>query len=293
MRRETGVSLQGPPARTKHKRFGTALLGVVFLATTFWSHRNLQRSRAAAGADAHAAVERALSPAEVLAATALGGFRPILINILWIRIGQSLREHRTDQLAALYGALKSLQGDSPRFYYLVSEQMALDVARRLRHRPEERWEWIHRGLATLEEGRLRFPEDPRLHYQAVYLYYWRFHEVASPEDRKWFMSQARRADDPVPFGRDPLELVVDAGERALALPGHSFHGDRALWVAYVKLFALRADTALLDRAERLLDHMEAAHRGPEQVEVVRPLREDLNRTREAAGRPEGAEAEKK
>ncbi len=291
MTQGTGRDKQRTMARTGLSRFGTALLAAALFAVTFWSHARLRRSRTAAIPEAQAALARALSPAEIIAATALGGFRPIVINIIWIRIGQCLREHRTDQLAALYGALEPLQGRSPHFYYLVSEQMALDVARRLRHRREERQEWIHRGLALLEEGRQSFPGNIRLLYQAVYLYYWRFHQEASPEDRVWFMSRESRPDDPVPFGRDPLDLVVQAGEQALALPGHYFESDRALWSAYARLYALRGDAALLDRAERLLEHMEGAHRRPEQLEEIRSWREDVDRARAGAGKR--AEAEKK
>jgi len=243
---------------------------LVLLGIAIAAQLRLWTLEEAASARARAEVERVLSAGEVLGASLLGGFRAFAINIVWVRLLDHLDHQRFSELPPVYGAIEVLQGASPELYLRLSEQMVLDIPRRLVHRPDDRWTWIERGLAALERARRRFPRNLLLLRQAQYLYYERFHPERSPADRERFLASPRGAGGTVDYGRDPLELARAAGEEAVALPGHPFDIDQGLWAIYRISYglmgprgapALRQGQAqgILARASDLVAHVREAH----------------------------------
>ena len=73
-------------------------------------------------------------------------------------------------------AIRELQGNSPWVYIVLSHVMCIDIAKVLEGQEKERWVWIGRGLAVLEEGRRRFPESVTFLWHASTVYYLRFHQ---------------------------------------------------------------------------------------------------------------------
>ena len=276
------------PTRSPHPgRLKVPVTVAILAAVVLVSHWRAGIPGAAAGGNSREAISRVLSPGEVAGTTLLGGFRTIAIDIIWIRIFEGLLEQRFEELGGFYGALEILQGDAPLLYYHLSNQMAFDIPRLLRHRPEERWDWIEQGLQVLERGLQRFPGNLFLLRQAEHAYYFRFDPLRFPEDRRRFLARPERPGDLVPFGRDPIQIARAMGEKALAIPGHSFDVDFILWEIYRLSYGLRLDEAGrektrppaaepaagdagddLRRARALLDHARRDHLGVEGLEEI-------------------------
>ncbi len=228
------------------------------------------QARREPGDEAREALARVLTPGEMAAATLLGGFRSIAVDILWVRLLQGLEEQRFEDLPPLYAALEALLARSTGLAIALADQQAFDIPQLLRHRPDERWAWIRRGLETLERGLARHPGSPELLREAEFVYFLRFDPATSPGDRARFLGERARPGDLVPFGRDPLARARAAGEAAQAVPGHPFDVDYLLWRILRSSASLAergeppapgalSPQEILDRTARLIDHVERAH----------------------------------
>jgi hypothetical protein len=275
---------------------GWLVMGAL-LFSTFVAHRKLIESRSGLR-EQHAALSGVLTPGELASVTLLGGFRSIAVDIIWIRLREALDEQRFEELPALWSALKVIQGGSPTLHILEAREMALDIPPFLSHRPEERWMWIRRGLGSLSEGLKRYPQSLALLREEAYLYYQRFDPRGTPADRARFLAERPRPGEGVEYGRDPLQIAQEAGERAVADPAHTFDVDLLLWAIYKLSYGQAVDAArdggqpgspqaareCLQRAGRLLDHVRVAHRGIEGMADLLPLwQEQLEEGRRAQG----------
>ncbi len=234
-------------------------------------------------------VSSVIGAGEQVGAALLGGFRAILLNILWVRVQNRLERREYLELPQYLAAIRELQGNSPWVYIVLSHVMCMDIAKVLEGQEEERWLWIGRGLAVLEEGRRRFPESVTFLWHASTVYYLRFHPMRAKRDRERYLLDAELN----PSGRDPLRIARDLAEKMLAMEDHGPR-EHDLLVALLKLqmFVLvpelrllpdteaasgrladprvRADLqTLVDRFRRLLNHMQTGHEevedSPEQL----------------------------
>jgi hypothetical protein len=263
---------------------------VILAAATAAAHHRMEGSRKAGREEARAALAGVLSPGEMAAATLLGGFRSIAIDIAWIRVMECLDEQRYEDLPILYEVLEVFQTRSPLLFLIEADQMVLDLPRRLPHRPEERRAWIGKGLETIERGLARFPDHPLLLREKQFLYFLRFDPRRYPDDRAWFLAARPGPRDRVPYGVDPLRVARSAGEKALSIPEHTFDIDEMLWRVYRLSYGLvrgeegaggeppegLAGEDYLGLARRLILHAEEAHRDvPAAAEFIRVWREQL------------------
>jgi hypothetical protein len=270
---------------------------LALLASTWAAHRRLLESRRQ-GREAHAALAGVLTRAEMASVTLLGGFRSIAVDILWIHLLEALDEQRFEEMPALWSALEGLQGSSPTLHLLEAREMVLDIPRYLAHRPEDRWNWIRRGLESLSKGLQRYPASLALLREAEYLYYQRFDPRISPGDRERFLAERPRPGDTVDYGRDPLQIARAAGERALEDPRHSIDIDILLWAIHKLSYGVAVEEAKqsgrppgspgardsLQGAARLLEHVEKAHRDHAVTKELLPKwREQLEEGLRAEG----------
>jgi hypothetical protein len=230
--------------------------------------------------DGNAAVSQVFSTREQIAASILGGFRTVLINLLWVRISWHIENQRFLELPLYFQALEQLQGSSPALFRLQANQMVFDIAREFEGEEEKRWQWIRRGLEVLENGNRRFPGNYGLLRESGSIYYNRFHPERCPVDRDRFLKD-RRIN---PRGEDPLDLAIHFMEAAIRSPLHSLEDDRNLWVA----LRLKLDSseraggpersgaavdlppqAVLDKAFSLLEHLRKDHGFQEDPEILK------------------------
>jgi len=270
----------------RRRTVGAARLAVLLAlgAMTWFCHGKVQEFRRA-DVPASAALRKVLTGGEIAGASLLGGFRAIVINMVWVRLLDRLDEERYQGLPALFAAVEALQGNSPAVQVILSNIMAFDIPRHLLHRPDERWTWIRRGIRTLERAVERFPGNLPLLRQREFLYFQRFRPDLAPGDRRRFLDE---------FGRDPLRIARESGEEAVSLRGHPFDVDWTLWIIYRHEYALLAPSAepggpagpeareCLRRAERLLEHARKAHPGDPEIEQFLALwKEQLDAERKA------------
>ncbi|MCO6400543.1 MAG: hypothetical protein J5I99_04855 [Verrucomicrobia bacterium] len=141
-------------------------------------------------------------PLVVFSTVALGGFRGIIADILWIRSARLQDEGRYFELVQLADWITKLE---PRFtsvwaYHAWNLSYNISV---LLKRPEERWRWVRSGISLLRDEGLRYnPGNARLLYELGWLFQ---HKLGGNSDtagdfyrRQWAAEMSELWDGPTP-----------------------------------------------------------------------------------------------
>ncbi len=127
-----------------------AVAAVLLLALSAGQGAALRAARHAA-APAEAAGETAGAPPLVAFATvALGGFRGILADALWLRADRLQQERRFVELVQLSDWITRLEPDNEDVWAFHAWNMAYNVSFLL-SRPDDRWRWVQGGLSLLRD----------------------------------------------------------------------------------------------------------------------------------------------
>ncbi len=111
-----------------------------------------------------------LPPSAALTTIALGGFRGILADLLWMRAGALQDEGRFFELVQLSDWIVKLQPRSPAIWGYHAWNMAYNIAA-LMPSPEEKWRWVRNGLHLLrDEGLVINPGSAKLHQELAWIY---------------------------------------------------------------------------------------------------------------------------
>lgn len=118
-------------------------------------------------------------PASVaLATTALGGFRGILVDLLWLRCQSMKQEGKFYEMAQLYDWITSLQPHYKHVWAFAGWDMSYNVS--VEVDPQDRWFWVRRGLFLIQNKGMRFNTyDPDIPLELSWIY---FHKIGKDLD---------------------------------------------------------------------------------------------------------------
>ena len=120
-----------------------------------------------------------MPPAVAFTTVALGGFRGILADVLWMRAGTLQDEGRYFELVQLSDWIVKLQPRSPAIWAYHAWNMAYNLSA-LMAAPSEKWRWVHNGILLLRDDGLRAnPGSPRLHQELAWLF---LHKLGTDTD---------------------------------------------------------------------------------------------------------------
>ncbi len=143
-----------------------------------------------------------MPPSVAFTTVALGGFRGILADILWMRAGTLQDEGRYFELVQLSDWIARLQPRSPAIWGYHAWNMAYNISA-LMTEPAERWRWVRNGIVLLrDEGMACNPGSPRLHLELAWLF---LHKLGTDYDasaafyrRQWAAEVDSGASPPDP-----------------------------------------------------------------------------------------------
>ena len=142
-----------------------------------------------------------LPPAVAFTTVALGGFRGILADVLWMRAGRLQDEGRYFELVQLSDWIAKLQPRSPAVWAYHGWNMAYNVSA-LMADPAEKWRWVRNGIGLLrDEGMAYNPGSARLHQELAWLF---LHKLGTDSDAAAAFYRARWAAE-VESGAVPLD----------------------------------------------------------------------------------------
>jgi len=109
-------------------------------------------------------------PPEVAAGIAMGAFRGLFVNYLWMRADRLKQEGKFHEAYELSTAITRLQPRFPRVWSFHAWNMAYNISVAT-STTEERWQWVKAGIELLrEEGIPKNPNDVQLHRELAWIF---------------------------------------------------------------------------------------------------------------------------
>ena len=109
-------------------------------------------------------------PPQVGLGIAMGAFRGLFVNLLWIRANHLKEEGRYYEAMELSNAITKLQPRFPRVWAFHAWNMAYNISVTTQTL-EERWQWVESGIRLLrEEGVVYNPNDIMVHRELAWIF---------------------------------------------------------------------------------------------------------------------------
>jgi len=154
------------------------LVGASFLVNP------INQQRAELQLEAGVEAGEALPPHIALATAALGGFRGLLVDILWYRANELKEDGKFYEANTLSQWITSLQPRFPQVWAFHSWNMAYNISVAT-HTQEERWDWVYKGVKLLRERGVPLnPRAIRLYRELSWIF---FHKIGQySDDMHWY-----------------------------------------------------------------------------------------------------------
>jgi hypothetical protein len=119
------------------------------------------------------------SPLIAFTTVALGGFRGVLADVLWVRVSSLQEEGRYFEIVQLSDWITKLEPRIDSVWAFHAWNMAYNISVILQS-PEDRWRWVNHGIHLLRDQGLRYnPTSAQLYWELSWLYH---HKVGAPFD---------------------------------------------------------------------------------------------------------------
>ena len=133
-----------------------------------------------------------MPPHVALATAALGTFRGIAVDGLWMRATALQDQGQYYEAQTLSQWITTLQPRFPRVWAFQAWNLAYNISAATRV-PEERWGWVCRGMELLRTRGI--PLNPQDHDLPMELGWMYFHKIGGKSDREHWFYKARLARD--------------------------------------------------------------------------------------------------
>lgn len=129
------------------------------------------------------------------ATTALGGFRGILADALWLRAGRMQEQRRFVELVQLSDWITALEPHNEEVWVFHAWNLAYNVTV-LMTRPEDRWHWVYNGIRLLRDRGIPLnPESATLKRELGWIFQ---HKIGTDSDASSAYFRTRWAQEMAP-----------------------------------------------------------------------------------------------
>lgn len=178
-------------------------LAVVLLIGATIMQRALNRDRVELGLTRKDPLENA-PPVLAFTTVALGGFRGLIANMLWIRATELQENDKFFEMAQLADWITKLEPHFVQVWTVQAWNMSYNISVKFKD-PEDRWRWVQRGIALLRDEGLKYNPDETLIYRELA---WQFqHKMgANLDDANMHYKQEWLKEMTTVFGKDGVNL---------------------------------------------------------------------------------------
>ena len=151
-----------------NRRFYKAALlsaAALLLAAAGFVQNALNRQRTELGLTRVAPLENA-PPVIAFTTVALGGFRGLIANALWIRASDLQEQDKYFEKVQIADWITKLQPNMVTVWYYQAWDMAYNISVKF-HDPYDRWRWVQRGIELLRDDALRYNPKEALLYREL------------------------------------------------------------------------------------------------------------------------------
>lgn len=165
----------------RDRRFYKPALGaliVTLLMSTSAIQTSLNKDRVAMQLTRVTPLENA-PPALVFTTVALGGFRGLISNILWMRANELQQESKYFEMVQLADWITKLQPHYAQVWRIQAWNMTYNISVKFPNR-DDKWHWIMAGVKLLRDEGIQYnPHEPSLYEELCYFF---FHKMGGTSD---------------------------------------------------------------------------------------------------------------
>lgn len=147
------------------KKFIRLGLAVVLLIGATLTQRGLNHDREALGLTRVAPLENA-PPVLAFTTVALGGFRGLIANALWIRATEMQENDKFFEMAQLADWITKLEPHFVQVWTVQAWNMSYNISVKFKDF-DDRWRWVQRGIALLRDEGLKYNPNETLIYREL------------------------------------------------------------------------------------------------------------------------------
>lgn len=151
------------------------LLAVLCLLGAGWVQQQLNADREALGLTRTRPLENA-PPVLAFTTVALGGFRGLISNALWMRANELQEQGKYFEMAQLADWITKLEPGFAQVWTVQAWNMAYNISVKFKDNPpgdfSDRWRWVQRGIELIRDEGLRYnPNEPLLYVELAWLFH--------------------------------------------------------------------------------------------------------------------------
>lgn len=199
----------------KLHRFLLVGLMLALLGLSGWIQQRLNRQRVALGITRGAQLGQTAPPVLVFTTVALGGFRGLIANALWLRAVDLQEQDKYFEKVQLADWITKLQPHFVQVWTMQAWDMAYNISVKFSN-PRDRWLWVQRGIELLRDEALRYNPDETLIYRELAWFFQ--HKMGADLDdaHRYYKSRWAEEMDQVLAGTNYVALINPQTEDELA-----------------------------------------------------------------------------
>ena len=199
------------------KKILLLLLAVALIFVSGRVQNSLNHDRDALGLT-HTAVLENAPPVLAFTTVALGGFRGLISNFLWIRANDMQQDDKFFEAAQLADWITKLEPTFTQVWLFQGWNMAYNISVKFKDFPD-RWRWVERGIELLRDDGLRYnPNDILIHRELAWFFQ---HKMGANLDDANMYYKQQWAEEMMPFfgpeGTNLTELLSAQSTNAALL----------------------------------------------------------------------------
>jgi hypothetical protein len=141
------------------------LIPILLVAVAF-TQNSMNQDRMAMGITRGEPLGKSAPPVLAFTTVALGGFRGLIANLLWVRAVELQEQGKFFEKVQLADWITKLQPHFTSVWVFQAWDMAYNISVKF-DSPVDRWQWVQRGLELLRDEALRFNPNSTLIYNQL------------------------------------------------------------------------------------------------------------------------------
>jgi len=151
------------------------ILAALCLVGSGWVQRSLNKDRDTLGLTRSQPLDNA-PPVLALTTVALGGFRGLISNLLWIRANDLQENGKYFEMAQLASWITKLEPGFAQVWAVQAWNMAYNISVKFKDNPpgdySDRWRWVRSGIELMRDEGLRYnPNNALMYSELSWLFY--------------------------------------------------------------------------------------------------------------------------
>ena len=188
---------------SKWKKLLLLLLAACLLVGVFQVQESMNQDRDALGLTRIQPLENA-PPVLAFTTVALGGFRGLISNILWIRASDLQDDDKFFEMAQLADWITKLEPHFVQVWLVQGWNMAYNISVKFKDF-SDRWRWVDRGLELLRDDGLRYNPNETLIYREL-AWFFQHKMGANMDDANMYYKQEWANEMAQVFGKKTPDL---------------------------------------------------------------------------------------